>query len=308
MLRQPERPEVYFRNQLVLDLANPQVQDFVYGVVDGLFTKNPNLAFIKWDCNAPIHNAYSAYLTKKGTPANLYVDYVRGLYSVLQRLRVKYPQVPMMLCSGGGGRADYELLKYFTEFWPSDDTEPLERVFMQWNYSYFFPAIVSDNHVTDWGKQPLKYRLDVASMGKLGFDIVASKLSATDKQFAQQAVQAYSSFKDVVWHGEQYRLASPYAGDLAAVLYVNPARTRAIVFNYLTDTRQKITATPRPVRLAGLDPQKRYRVQELNLYPGTKSTLPTGQTYSGDFLMKAGFNPDVTLSRTSVILEVVEAI
>ncbi|MGI4832642.1 MAG: alpha-galactosidase [Janthinobacterium lividum] len=305
VIRQPQRPEVYFRNQLVLDLANPQVQDFVYGIVDGLFTKNPDLAFVKWDCNAVIYNAYSAYLHRKGLPqSHLYVDYVRGLYKVLQRLRAKYPQVPMMLCSGGGGRADYELLRYFTEFWPSDDTEPLERVFMQWNYSYFFPAIATDNHVTDWGKQPLKYRVDVASMGKLGFDIVASKLSASDKQFAQEAVRAYTGFKNVVWHGEQYRLASPYEGDVAAVQYVAPDRRRAIVFNYLTNTRQKITATPRPLPLTGLDPAKKYRIRELNLYPGTASTLPADQVYSGDFLLKVGFNPDVTLTRTSVVLEV----
>jgi alpha-galactosidase len=304
VIRQPARPELYYRNQLVLDLANPQVQEFVYGIVDNLFTKNPELAFIKWDCNAVIYNAYSEYLNKKGLPqSQLYVDYVRGLYSVLQRLRAKYPRVPMMLCSGGGGRGDYELLKYFTEFWPSDDTEPLERIFMQWNYSYFFPAIVSDNHVTDWGKQPLKYRVDVASMGKLGFDIVASKLSASDKQFAQQAVQAYNDFKDVVWHGDQYRLASPYERDLAAIGYVAADKRRAIIFNYLTDTRQKLTATPRPVPLAGLDPQLHYRVHELNLYPGTTSTLPADQVYSGDFLMKVGLNADVTLARTSVVLE-----
>ena len=158
------------------------------------------------------------------------MDYVRGLYSVLQRLRAKCPRVPMMLCSGGGGRADYELLKYFTKFWPSNDTELLERIFMQWNYSYFFPAIVSDNHMADWGKRPLKYRLDVASMGKLGFDIVYSKLSDKDKQFAQAALHTYNGFKDVVWHGEQYRLASPYEGDIAALLYVNADKSRAIVF------------------------------------------------------------------------------
>jgi len=305
VIRQPQRPELYYRNQLVLDLTNPAVQDFVYGVVDGLFTKNPELAFIKWDCNAVIYNAFSPYLAKQKLPAShLYVEYVRGLYSVLQRLRAKYPTVPMMLCSGGGGRGDYELLKYFTEFWPSDDTEPVERIFMQWNYSYFFPAIVSDNHVTDWGKQPLKFRTDVASMGKLGFDIVFSKLSDNDKAFAQQAVRTYDGFKDIVWHGEQYRLANPYEQDIAAFLYVNPDKSRAVVFNYLTSTRQTITATPRPVRLAGLDPQKSYRITERNLYPGTKSTLPADKVYSGDFLMKVGFNPDVTLTRTSVVLEV----
>ena len=146
-----------------------------------------------------IFNAYSVYLNKKQIPqSHLYVEYVNGLYKVLQRLRAKYPKVPMMLCSGGGGRGDYELLKYFTEFWPSDDTDPIERIFMQWDYSYFFPSIVTDNHVTDWGKQPLKFRTDVASMGKLGFDIVASHLNENDMQFAKEAVKNYHSFKEIV--------------------------------------------------------------------------------------------------------------
>jgi alpha-galactosidase len=307
VIRQPQRPEIYFRNQLVLDLSNPEVQDFVYGIVDNLFTKNPDLAFIKWDCNAVIYNAYSAYLKKKGLPqSHLYVEYINGLYKVLQRIRAKYPKVPMMLCSGGGSRGDYEMLKYFTEFWPSDDTEPVERIFQQWDYSYFFPAIVTDNHVTDWGKQPLKFRIDVASMGKLGFDIVAAHLTENDKLFARQAVNNYHSFKDVVWHGDQYRLVNPHESDISALMYVNADKSRAIVFNYLVNNRQKITATERPVVLNGLDPQKKYSVKEINLYPGTKSTIATDKTYSGDFLMKAGINPDVTLQRTSVVLEIDE--
>jgi len=307
VIRQPERPEVYYRNQLVLDLSNPEVQEFVFSTVDNLFTKNPELAFIKWDCNAVIFNAYSAYLNKKQLPqSHLYVEYVKGLYSVLQRLRAKYPKVPMMLCSGGGARADYELLKYFTEFWPSDDTEPLERIFMQWNYSYFFPSIVTDNHVTDWGKQPLKFRVDVASMGKLGFDIVASELSAKDKQFAKEAVSNYHGFKDVVWHGDLYRLVDPHLNDIAALMYVAPSKSRAIVFNYLVNNRQRLTGPLRPVRLAGLDPGKTYKVSEINLYPDSKSAIDDKAIYSGDFLMKVGVNPDVNLRRTSVVLEVNE--
>ncbi len=128
VIRQPGREEHLYRNQLVLDLSNPQVQDFVYGILDNLFTKNPDLAFIKWDCNAVIYNAYSSYLEKQ---SHLYVDYVKGLYKVLDKLRAKYPQKEMMLCSGGGGRVDYGALKYFNEFWLSDNTDPLERIFMQ---------------------------------------------------------------------------------------------------------------------------------------------------------------------------------
>ncbi|MFD1002639.1 alpha-galactosidase, partial [Ohtaekwangia kribbensis] len=179
---QPKREEHYFRNQLVLDLTNPVVQDFVFKVVDDLFVKNPELAYIKWDCNAVIYNAYSASLKNQ---THLYVDYVRGLYKVLERIRAKYPKVPMMLCSGGGGRVDYAALQYFTEFWPSDNTDPLERIYIQWEYSHFYPAIATSNHVTEWGKQPLKFRVDVAMMGKLGFDIVVHDLPEKDLKFCQ---------------------------------------------------------------------------------------------------------------------------
>ena len=308
VIRQPERPEVYFRNQLELDLSNPKVQDFVFSIVDNLFTKNPDLAFIKWDCNAVIYNAYSEYLHQKGLPqTELYVKYVHGLYNVLQRIRAKYPKVPMMLCSGGGGRGDYEMLKYFTEFWPSDDTDPIERIFMQWDYSYFFPAIVTDNHVTDWGKEPLKFRVDVACMGKLGFDIVAAKLSTTDKQFAKEAVATYNTYKDVVWHGDMYRLINPHENDISALMYVAGDKSKAIVFNYLVNNRQMITATERPVQLQGLDAQKHYSVKEINLYPdGHKSPIAEGSDYTGDFLMKVGINPHVTKNRTSVVLQIDE--
>ncbi len=307
VIRQPERPEVYYRNQLVLDMSNPEVQDFVYGIVDNLFTENPDLAFIKWDCNSVIYNAHSEYLDKKGLPqSHLYVEYVQGLYNVLERIRKKYPKVPMMLCSGGGGRGDYELLKYFTEFWPSDDTEPIERIYMQWDYSYFFPSIAIDNHVTDWGKQPIKFRTDVASMGKLGFDIVASELSPNDLQFVKEAVANYDSFKDLVWHGDLYRLVNPYKNDFSSLMYVDQDKSKAIVFNYLVNYRQRLSTTEHPIKLDGLNPNKNYTVQEVNLYPGTTSPINSEKVYSGDFLMKVGLNSIVNLQRTSVVLEVKE--
>lgn len=306
-IREPQRPDMYYRNQLVLDLSNPTVQDFVFGILDTLFTKNPELAFIKWDCNAVIYNAHSAYLEKAGKPqTQLYVDYVKGLYKVLERVRAKYPRVAMMLCSGGGGRVDYEALKYFTEFWPSDNTDPLERIFIQWQYSYYYPAITSCNHVTDWSKLPLKFRTDVAMMGKLGFDIVVSNLSATGLAFAQTAVAVYKSFSDVIWHGDQYRLVDPWKNNIASLMYVNNTKSHAIVFNYLTAQRFMFTATPLPVKLKGLDANKHYTVKETNLYPGTRSPFHDTEVFSGDYLMTVGFNPLVNASRTSVILEVNE--
>ena len=226
----PNRDEYYFRNQMVLDLTNPKVQDYVYGVVDNLMTKYPGIAYFKWDCNSPITNIYSPYL--KDQQSHLYIEYVRGLYNVLERIKQKYPNLPMMLCSGGGGRCDYEALKYFTEFWPSDNTDAVERIFIQWGYSHFFPAKSMAAHVTSWGKQPVKFRTDVASMCKLGFDIRIHEMSQTDQQYCKEAVANFKRLDDVILDGDQYRLQSPYESQHAAVMYANDNADKAVLFAF----------------------------------------------------------------------------
>jgi len=300
VIKQPQREEYYFRNQLVLDLTNPKVQDFVYGIVDNLLTKNPRLAYIKWDCNAVIYNAYTSMQKNQ---SNFYVDYVKGLYNVLERIRSKYPTLPVMLCSGGGGRLDYGILQYFTEYWPSDNTDPYERIFIQWENSYFYPAIASCNHVTDWGKQPMKFKIDVAMMGKMGFDIVVSKLSEKDFRFCREALDTYNTIKQTVWQGDLFRLVDPYSGNVASLMYVDVNKNSAVMFNYLVGNRYGASSAL-PVKLKGLDAKKMYKVSEINLYPDTKSSLQTSKSYSGDFLMTVGINPDVKAGRASVVLKI----
>ena len=305
VIKAPNRPEYYYRNQLVLDLSNPAVQDFVYSTVDRLFTEQPGLAYIKWDCNAVIYNAYSA---TNSNQSHLYVDYVNGLYDVLARLRQKYPSVPMMLCSGGGGRMDYGALQYFTEFWPSDNTDGLERIFIQWNYSLFFPAIATCNHVTHWGQQSLKFRTDVAMMGKLGYDIPVSRFDDNELAFSQQTLRTYARIKDIIWYGDLYRLVSPFRpeNDIASLIYVSPTRDKAIWFSYLVSHRYR-AESKRAIRLRGLDPAKIYRVEEINVYPNTPdSDIVRRCSFSGDYLMSVGFNPRVNSQRASVVLELAE--
>ena len=284
VLKLPNRPEDYYRGQLVLDMTNPRVQDFVFQTIDEQFSQG--VAYIKWDCNRMMTNAYSPYLKKNQT--HLYVDYVRGLYQVLDRVRQKYPHVPMMLCSGGGSRTDYGGLKYFTEFWPSDNTDALERVYIQWGYSNFFPSNTLASHVTNWNRaHSLKFRTDVAMMGKLGYDIEVGKMTPAELQFSQQAVKDYKRLSPVIWQGDLFRLRSPYEGNQAALAYVAENQRQAVVFGY--NLRTRFLETVLPVRLQGLDPARRYRVTEINLMPGQKPELPAhGQVYSGDYLMRVG--------------------
>ena len=306
VIRQPDRKEYYYRHQLVLDLCNPAVQDHVFGVFDRLFEQSPEIAYVKWDCNTIIYNAHSMYLERQGLPqSHLYIDYVKGLYRVLERVRDKYPDVAIMLCSGGGSRVDYEALRYFNEIWLSDNTAPIDRVFMHWEYSHFYPAMVLAAHVTNWDKSTsIKFRTDVASMGKLGFDIMVGNLSERDQQFCRQAIINYNGFKNVILHGDCYRLQSPYEYPFACMQFVNSAKDHAVVFSYLVTNRFQIHYSVEPVRWKGLKPDQKYQIKELNLYPEEPSPLDESAVYSGDYLMKVGFNPEVTEKRRSVVLEV----
>ncbi len=306
VIRQPNRKEYYYRNQLVLDMSNPDVQNYVYNVFDNMMSKNPGISYIKWDCNSMIYNAYSKYLEKSNLPqTQLYVDYVKGFYNVMKRLRKKYPLVPVMLCSGGGGRVDYEALQYFTEFWVSDNTAPIDRVFMHWNYSLYYPAITMSAHVTEWDKtSSIKYRTDVASMGKLGFDIEVDQLSKDEIAFCKEAVKNYDNFSDVLFKGNQYRLQSPYENPFASFQFVDKQKERSIMFSYLISNKFEINYSIEPVILKGLNPLKNYRIKELNLFPNTSTTIDETVIYSGDYLMKIGYNPKISQKRKSVVLEI----
>lgn len=303
ILKLPNRKEDYFRNQLVLDLVNPKVQQFMYDMVDQMLTKNPGIAYIKWDCNRMMTNTYSPYL--KDRQSNVYIDYVKALYSVLDRLRQKYPKLPIMLCSGGGGRTDYGALKYFTEFWPSDNTDPYERIFIQWGYSYFFPAKTLACHVTSWGNQSLKFRIDVAMMGRLGFDIDVEKMSKDELKFSQDAVLNYKRLSNAILDGDMYRLVDPYDNQRAAVSYVTENKKQAVLFSYNLHPRYGTDWTP--IKLEGLDADKLYTVKEINLFPGSNSELAeNGRQFTGEYLMTIGLNVSKSKALTSSIIEITQ--
>lgn len=293
VIGQPNRPLDLSRNQLILDLSNPKVQEYVFSVIDKTLSENPGIAYIKWDCNRYITNSGSYFLNAQNQ-SHLFIDYVHGFFNVLNKVREKYKDVSMMLCSGGGGRIDYATLPYFDEFWVSDNTDALDRIFIQWGTTQFFPAMALASHVSavpngiTGRTEPLKFRFDVAMSAKLGMDLQPKNMSPEDKEFSKKAIQEYYGIRGIVQFGDLYRLLSPYTNTRTALMYVAENKNEAVLFTYLL--KKTITGNAQPLILNGLDPQKVYTATEVNKDTKSYSWFSPleGKTFTGEFLMKYG--------------------
>jgi alpha-galactosidase len=129
----------------------------------------------------------------------------------------------------------------------------------------------------------------VAMMGKLGYDIRVNNFTPDEVAFSREAVATYKRLSDVIWKGDLYRLVSPYDEPRAALMYTSEDKRRAVLYHYLTTPRRKDIFGR--VKLQGLDPEARYRLREVNLFPGTKSTQPDNdKIFTGAHLMTIGLN------------------
>ncbi len=302
VIRAEHRDPTYGRGktQMVLDMANPKVQDIVFTIVDTLLTKYPEIAYIKWDANMPVRNHGSQYLSADNQ-SHLFIDYHRGLTSTLDRIRAKYPDVVIQACASGGGRANYGILPWFDEFWTSDNTDALQRVYIQWGTSYFYPAMAMASHISAAPNHQtsrtmnLKYRTDVAMSGRLGMEIQPQNMTEQEREQCHKAIEEYKAeIRPVVQTGDIYRLLSPYDGlGAASLLYATPEKDRAVFFWWKTEPfRNK--QYPR-VKMAGLDPARNYTVKEMNRVEKTPLKFE-GKTFSGRYLMENGLEMPVNLN------------
>ncbi len=293
VIKAPQREPVLGRGgtQVVLDLGNPAVQDFVFKVVDDIMTENPEIDYIKWDANMAIMNHGSQYLPKD-RQSHMYIEYHRGFAKVCDRIRAKYPDVTIQACASGGGRANYGVMPWFDEFWVSDNTDALQRIYMQWGTSYFFPAIAMASHISaapnhqTFRTIPIKFRIDVAMSGRLGMEIQPKNMTPEEIELCRNAIREYKEIRPVVQLGDIYRLVSPYDGlEMASMMYCSPEKDKAVFYWWKLETFCD-QHFPR-VRMAGLDPDKLYRVHELNRIDNVP--LPyEGKVFSGKFLMDSG--------------------
>ncbi|WP_445735673.1 alpha-galactosidase [Mariniflexile sp.] len=294
------------KTQVVLDLSNPKVQDFVFNTVNDLLNKNPHIDYIKWDANAAISNYGSTYLSKE-KQSHLYIDYHSGLQSVLKRLREKHPNIIMQACASGGGRTNYGFLQYFSEFWPSDNTDALQRIYIQWGMSHVFPAITMASHVSASPNHqtkreiPIKFRFDVAMTGRLGLELQPKNMTDEEKAFSKAAISVYKDIRPIIQFGDLYRIVSPYQNKrLASLIYVDEQKKNAVFFAYYLEKQVKETLPY--FKFQGLDPTTNYTINEINKYAERKVFGADDKTFSGSFLMNTGVKLNLSNEYDSVIL------
>uniref|UniRef100_UPI00405767F1 alpha-galactosidase n=1 Tax=Alistipes sp. TaxID=1872444 RepID=UPI00405767F1 len=291
--------------QLLLDLTNPKVQDFVFGVVDDLLTKYPEIYYIKWDNNMDMLNAQSLYLPK-ALQSNLAVEFTLSLEKILERIRAKYPKVVIQLCSSGGGRLNYGYMPYFQEVWTSDQTDAYHRVVMQWGALNFYPSNILGAHIgSAYSKYtqrhiPIKFRADVASMCRLGMEMVPAKLTDGEREYVKRAFAEYKKIRPVVQQGDLYRLVSPHEAtkNFASLMYVNETKDRAVLFTYhfyVWRRESKIIIRPQ-----GLKADALYRIREVAPEVENKPARINGKVISGRVLMQEGIVlPELTKTQNS---------
>lgn len=296
VIRQPKRELELQRNQLTLDLTRPEVQQFEWQVIQDTLGVS-GVSYAKWDCNRYITQPGSSYLAPD-RQSHLWIDYTHALYALMDKTAKAFPKTELMLCAGGGGRVDYGSLRYFHEFWPSDNTDPVVRVPMQWDYSYFFPSMAIASHVTRWGKRPMHFACSVAMSARFGMDLDLVKLPPEDKAICVGAINAYKRIREVTQLGDLYRLERPHDAARGALNFVSPDQKRAVVFVF-----QLKDGVAMPVRLQGLDPAKHYTIHELNPAPGRAALPQAGKTLTGAELMQEGITPPCAKALEACVIE-----
>ncbi|MDF3140806.1 MULTISPECIES: alpha-galactosidase [unclassified Streptomyces] len=257
---QTGRKRTEFRNQLVLNLARDDVQEYLWEQLDGLLSSAP-IDYVKWDFNRCFTDAG---WPGEPYPQRLWVDHVRALYRLLDRLRAAHPGVAFESCSGGGGRIDLGVLSRTDQVWTSDNTDPLDRLAIQHGFSQIHPARVMAAWVTDSPNamlnhraSSLRFRFVSAMAGVLGVGGDLTRWSEDELAEAGKWVTLYKEIRPVVQRGDLYRLRPPRGG-LSAVQYVLGDETVVLAWLQAQSYGEAVPA----LRLRALDPTASYECLE----------------------------------------------
>jgi len=279
----PGRPRTQCRNQLTLDLSRPEVCDYIVGAVSDILD-SAEISYVKWDMNRHMTSLGSA-----GLPAERQKEmahrYILGLYDVMERVTSSHPDVLFESCSGGGGRFDPGILYYMPQTWTSDNTDAVDRLFIQYGTSLAYPVSAMGAHVSAVPNHQvgrvtsLKMRGDVAMSGNFGYELDLTAFTDEEKAQVRRQVEIYKELRKFVPSADMYRTASPFEGNTASWVFVS--EDGKDVFAAYFRLMARVNGPVQRMRFAGLDPSASYEV------------VGVGKVYTGAELMNIGLATDL---------------
>lgn len=274
----PSRNPVRSRYQLVLDMINPEVRDYLFGAISDIL-KNADISYIKWDMNRSICDWYTPCLSAENQ-GEMPHRYVLGLYELLERLTTAFPDVLFEGCSGGGGRFDAGMLYYCPQIWCSDDTDAFERTKIQYGTSFFYPVSAIGSHVSavpnhQTGRiTPIETRAVTAMAGSFGYELDLNTLSHDEKQEVKEQIVRFKKDGPLIHNGLYYRLSDSLNDKYAMWGFVSEDKKEVLVHGVIFRTEPN--RTQYLAKLRGLLPDTNYRLAE------------NGEVYKGSALMNGG--------------------
>ena len=240
------------RNQMVLNVTLPEVQEFIFNMIDDLLA-NYEIDYIKWDANRPI--------SQTGISRDMWYRHIEAVYDIARRVKEKYPNLLLEACASGGGRVDYGMLDSFDDFWTSDNTDAYDRLTIQRTYSYVYPIKAMRAWVTDANNRstiPLTFKFHSAMMGTLGMGCNILKFTEEEMELSRQLIEEYKEIRHIIQDGEFYRLNPITSNNYQVYEYAN--EDEAVLFVFLPQTQ--ISRLGACIKMRGLDADARY---EFNL-------------------------------------------
>lgn len=292
----PGRKPMRSRYQLVLDMSNPEVVDYLYGVMSAILREN-HIEYVKWDMNRSISDWYTATLSR-GRQMEMPHRYVLGLYKLLEKLTSEFPDVLFEGCSGGGGRFDAGMMYYCPQIWCSDDTDAHERTFIQYGTSFFYPTSTVGSHVSavpnhQTGRiTSIETRGVVAMAGSFGYELDLNQLSEEEKTVVAKQVTHYKEYQSLIYNGDYYRLANPFEDGMSAWSWISEDKKTILVQGVLF--RAKPNVLRKTLRLMGLEAKKNYKIA------GTEEVYTGVALMSGGVLLQRAVGDDVSFE---IVLE-----
>jgi alpha-galactosidase len=279
-LATPNRSTLTARNQMVLDMAKPEVGDYLFGKIAALLEDLP-ISYLKWDHNRD--------LTTAGAQPR-YRKQVQAAYDLMARLRAAFPHVEIEACAGGGGRIDAGIIRHTHRFWTSDNIDAVSRVSIQRGFLQFMPPELMGSHVgaspahATGRSQSMDFRGAVALPGHFGVELDVRKLGDADRVKLAEWIARYKAHRDrlhfgKVWQGE---------GDDNLLWQAHGEDDGVLLFVYRV-TPQSHRHAP-VVRLPMLEAKRRYQVDSVE--------------YDGAWLVQHGLALPPMKAETSLMIEV----